>query len=78
MAGHSVAHFTDEELLAKLYALHTAAPFRNHGIGQLPEFLAGLDLIPPGHRGGAALAIRYRRYAGVPPAYLVCGVGAKP
>ena len=62
----SVAHFTDEELLAKLYALHTTAPFRNHGTGQLAEFLAGLDLIPPGMRRGAALAIRYRRYPGVP------------
>ena len=74
----SVAHFTDEELLARLYALHTTAPFRNHGSGQLAEFLAGLDLIPPG-------IAEVRRWlsgiAGTPacrPAYLVCGVGAKP
>jgi S-adenosyl methyltransferase len=74
----SFAHFTDEELLAKLYALHTTAPFRNHGTGQLTEFLAGLDLIPPG-------IAEVRRWlsgiAGTPvcrPAYLVCGVGAKP
>jgi S-adenosyl methyltransferase len=74
----SVAHFTDEELLAKLYALHTTAPFRNHGTGQLAEFLAGLDLIPPG-------IAEVRRWlsgiAGTPAcraAYLICGVGAKP
>jgi O-methyltransferase involved in polyketide biosynthesis len=74
----SVAHFTDEELLAKLYALHTTAPFQNHGTGQLVALLAGLDLIPPG-------IAEVRRWlsgiAGTPkcrPAYLVCGVGVKP
>ena len=74
----SVAHFTDEELLARLYALHTTAPFQNHGTGRLAAFLAGLDLIPPG-------IAEVRRWlsgiAGTPkcrPAYLVCGVGAKP
>jgi O-methyltransferase involved in polyketide biosynthesis len=74
----SVAHFTDEELLAKLYALHTTAPFQNHGTGQLVAFLAGLDLIPPG-------IAEVRRWlsgiAGTPkcrPAYLVCGVGVRP
>lgn len=74
----SVAHFTDEELMARLYALHTTAPFQNHGTGQLAAFLAGLDLIPPG-------IAEVRRWlsgiAGTPkcrPAYLVCGVGAKP
>jgi hypothetical protein len=74
----SFAHFTDEELLARLYALHTTAQFRNHGTAQLAAFLAGLDLIPPG-------IADVRRWlagiAGTPKcrsAYMVCGVGAKP
>jgi len=74
----SFAHFDDEELLARLYALHTTAPFLNHGTAQLAALLAGLDLIPPG-------IADVRRWlagiAGTPkcrPAYMVCGVGAKP
>jgi hypothetical protein len=74
----SCAHFTDEELLARLYALGTTAPFQNHGTGQLATFLAGLDPIPPG-------IAEIRRWlsgvAGTPKqksAYLLCGVAAKP
>ena len=73
----SFAHFDDEELLARLYALHTTAPFRNHGPAQLAALLAGMDLIPPG-------IADVRRWlagiAGTPKcrsAYMVCGVGAK-
>jgi S-adenosyl methyltransferase len=38
----SVAHFTDEERLARLYALHTTAPFQNHGTGSWPRSWPGL------------------------------------
>lgn len=74
----SFAHFTDEELLARLYALHTTAPFQNHGMSQLTTFLAGLELIPP----GIAEARRWLSgIAGTPrrkSAYMMCGAGAKP
>ena len=64
----SVAHFTDEELLARLYALHTTAPFQNHGTGQLAAFLAGLDLIRrASRRCGAGYPVSpVRRSAGRP------------
>lgn len=44
----SVAHFADEELLTRLYAMHTTAPFQNHGITEIASFLGGLELIAPG------------------------------
>jgi hypothetical protein len=74
----SFAHFADEELLARLFALHTTAPFQNHDTGQLASFLAGLDLMAPG-------IAEVRRWlsgiSGTPKgksAYMLCGVGAKP
>jgi len=73
----SFAHFTDEELLARLYAMHTSAPFRNHGTEELALFLGGLDLIPPG------IAEVRRWLSGTsgaptrPSAYMLCGVGVK-
>ena len=73
----SFAHFADEELLARLYAMHTSAPFQNHGPAQLSAFLGGLDVIPPG-------IAEVRRWlsgiAGTPAgksAYMLCGVGVK-
>ncbi len=72
----SFAHFTDAELLARLYALHTTAPFQNHGPPQMAAFLAGLDLVPPG------IAEVRRWLAGIEGtprerhAYMLCGVGA--
>ena len=38
----SVAHFTDEELMARLYALHTTAPFQNQAPGSWPRSWPGL------------------------------------
>ena len=73
----SFAHFVDEELLAKLYALHTTAPFQNHGIGELASFLGGLDLMTP----GIAEVRRWLSGVGGTPtgksAYMLCGVGTK-
>jgi hypothetical protein len=73
----SFAHFTDEELLARLYALHTTAPFQNHGDAELASFLGGLDPLPP----GIAEARRWLSGVGGVPkgksAYMLCGVGAK-
>ncbi len=73
----SFAHFTDEELLARLYALHTTAPFQNHGQAELASFLGGLDLIPP----GIAEVRRWLSGIGGTPkektAYMLCGVGIK-
>jgi O-methyltransferase involved in polyketide biosynthesis len=73
----SFAHFADEELLAKLYAMHTTAPFQNHGTAELAAFLGGLDLLPPG-------IAEVRRWlsgvGGVPAdasAYMLCGAGIK-
>ena len=73
----SFAHFTDEELLAQLYAMHTTAPFNNHGEPELARFLGDLDVLPP----GIAEARRWvSGIGGVPndkAAYMLCGVGAK-
>jgi hypothetical protein len=73
----SFAHFVDEELLAKLYALHTTAPFQNHGTAELASFLGGLDLMPP----GIAEVRRWLSGVGGTPtgksAYMLCGVGTK-
>jgi S-adenosyl methyltransferase len=73
----SFAHFTDTELLARLYALHTTAPFQNHGSGELASFLGGLDPMPP----GIAEVRRWLSGIGGTPiqkqAYMLCGVGVK-
>jgi O-methyltransferase involved in polyketide biosynthesis len=73
----SFAHFTDTELLARLYALHTTAPFQNHGSAELASFVAGLDLMPP----GIAEVRRWLSGIGGTPkekqAYMLCGVGVK-
>jgi O-methyltransferase involved in polyketide biosynthesis len=73
----SVAHFTDEELLARLFDLHTTAPFQNHGAAQVASFLAGLDLAAP----GIAEARRWLTGIGGVPggrhAYMLCGAAVK-
>jgi O-methyltransferase involved in polyketide biosynthesis len=73
----SFAHFVDEELLARLSALHTTAPFRNHGTRELASFLGGLDLMAP----GIAEVRRWLSGIGGTPkgksAYMLCGVGVK-
>jgi O-methyltransferase involved in polyketide biosynthesis len=73
----SCAHFTDEGLLAQLYAMHTTAPFQNHGTGELTSFLGGLDVLPP----GIAEVRRWLSGVGGTPtgrsAYMLCGVGVK-
>jgi S-adenosyl methyltransferase len=74
----SFAHFADEDLLARLFALHTTAPFQNHDTAELSSFLGGLDLLAPG-------IAEVRRWlsgiAGTPKgksAYMLCGAGVKP
>jgi O-methyltransferase involved in polyketide biosynthesis len=73
----SFAHFVDEEMLAKLYAMHTTAPFQNHGTAELSAFLDGLDVLPP----GIAEARRWLSGVGGTPAdagaYMLCGAGIK-
>jgi O-methyltransferase involved in polyketide biosynthesis len=73
----SVAHFADEKLLAQLYAMHTSAPFQNHGAAELTSFLGGLDVIPP----GIAEVQRWLSDTGGMltgrSAYMLCGVGIK-
>ena len=73
----SFAHFTDEGLLARLYAMHTTAPFQNHGAEELTSFLGGLDVLPP----GIAEVRRWLSGIGGTPtgrgAYMLCGVGVK-
>lgn len=73
----SFAHFADEDLLARLYAIHTTAPFQNHGSEELAWFLGGLDLLPP----GIAEVRRWVSGVGGTPAgrsaYMLCGVGVK-
>jgi hypothetical protein len=73
---HEAARITAE--FPRPLAAGSWLAFQNHGTGRLAAFLAGLDLIPPG-------IAEVRRWlsgiAGTPkcrPAYLVCGVGAKP
>jgi O-methyltransferase involved in polyketide biosynthesis len=73
----SVAHFADEELLARLYAMHTTAPFQNHGAAELTSFLGELDVIPPGIG-----EVRHwlSGIGGTPDgrsAYMLCGAGVK-
>jgi trans-aconitate methyltransferase len=73
----SFAHFTDTDLLARLFALHTTAPFQNHGSADLATFLGGLELMPP----GIAEVRRWLSGIGGTPkekhAYMLCGVGVK-
>jgi hypothetical protein len=73
----SFAHFVDEKLLARLYALHTTAPFQNHGPRELARFLGELELIPP----GIAEVRRWLSGVGGTPtgksAYMLCAVGVK-
>jgi hypothetical protein len=73
----AVAHFVDGELLARLYAVHTSAPFQNHGAVELTSFLGGLDVIPP----GVAEIQRWLSDVGGTPtdasAYMLCGAGAR-
>jgi O-methyltransferase involved in polyketide biosynthesis len=76
--GVSFAHFVDEELLSRLYAIHTAAPFQNHGAAELASFLGGLDVVSPG-------VAEVRRWisgiGGTPSGVSACmlgGAGIKP
>jgi S-adenosyl methyltransferase len=73
----SFAHFTDEELLARLYATHTTAPFQNHGPEELASFFGGLTELPP----GTAEVRRWLSGVGGTPAgrsaYMLGGVGVK-
>lgn len=44
----SVGRYQDQELLARLTANYTPAPFYNHTPDEFATFLAGLDLVTPG------------------------------
>lgn len=73
----SFAHFTDTDLLAKLFALHTTAPFQNHGSPELTAFLGGLELVPPGIAEVRRWLSGIGGMPGQKQAYMLCGVGAK-
>jgi hypothetical protein len=57
----SFAHFADEELLAKLYAMHSSAPFQNHGTAGTVRVPRRAGRAPARDRGSAALAVGHRR-----------------
>jgi hypothetical protein len=44
----TVGRYNDLELLARLTAIYTPAPFHNHTPDEFGTFLAGLDLVAPG------------------------------